>query len=228
MRHAIRSSRSTCIWLICCASHAVRSSKSRVYREPALAHGTPSYTSPQPGQYKRLSRHSITQRKPPRSSARQRLCSSSWRSWVWIRHDLGLEPVVVVVLVLVGPPRGEHPAGELETVFAEGLLLGEPVCVAAEVTLQVRPPHLALVGIEMAEAVPAVRDHDPGVARADQRVELLAVAMLGDLKERGGRGGRGPQRATLTAGPPSGLIDMHRALVQHPVLQLQVGASQCV
>jgi hypothetical protein len=30
----IRSSRSTCVWLICCASHAVRSSKSHVYRNP--------------------------------------------------------------------------------------------------------------------------------------------------------------------------------------------------
>ena len=36
----IRISRVTCVWLICCASHAVRSSKSRVYREPALAHGS--------------------------------------------------------------------------------------------------------------------------------------------------------------------------------------------
>jgi len=57
---------------------------------------------------------------------------------------------------------------------------------------------------------------------------LLSVAALGDLKERGGRGGRGPQRATLTAGPPAGLIDMHRALVQHPVLQLQVRAGERV
>ena len=48
-----------------------------MYREPALAHGTASYTSPQPGQYKRLSRHSITHRKPPRSSARQRLSRCS-------------------------------------------------------------------------------------------------------------------------------------------------------
>ena len=77
VRHAIRSSRSTCVWLICCASHAVRSSNSRVYREPALAHGTASYTSPQPAQYKRLSRHSITHRKPPRSSARQRFSRCS-------------------------------------------------------------------------------------------------------------------------------------------------------
>jgi hypothetical protein len=44
-----------------------------------------------------------------------------------------------VVLVLVGAPRGEDAAGELETVLAEGLLLAQAVGVAAEVTLEVRP-----------------------------------------------------------------------------------------
>jgi hypothetical protein len=86
---------------------------------------------------------------------------------------------------------------------------------------------LAVVGIEMAVAVPAVRDHDPTI-RADERVELLAVAVLGDLQERGARGGRGPQRAPLTAGPPAGLIDVHRALIEHPVLQVQVRAGERV
>ena len=133
-----------------------------------------------------------------------------------------------MVLVLVGAPGGEHVAGELEAVLAEGLLLGEPVGVAAEVALEVRPAHLAPVGVEMAVAVPAVGDHDPRVRGADQRVELLAVAVLGDLQERRARGGRGPQRAALTAGAPAGLIDMHRALVKHPVLQLQVRAGERV
>ena len=68
-----------------------------------------------------------------------------------------------MVLVLVGAPGGEHAAGELEAVLAEGLLLGEPFGVAAEVALQVRPAHLALVGVEMAVAVPAVGDHDPRI-----------------------------------------------------------------
>jgi len=113
-------------------------------------------------------------------------------------------------------------------VFAEGLLLAKPVGVAAEVTLDVRPAHLPLAGITMAKAVPAVRDHDPGVVGADERVELLTVAVLGDLQERRLRSGRGPQRAALTAGSPAGLIDVHRLLVQHPVLQLAVRASQCV
>jgi hypothetical protein len=40
---------------------------------------------------------------------------------------------------------------------------------------------LALVWVAVLEAVPAVRDHDPGVAGADERVELFAVAVLGDL-----------------------------------------------
>jgi hypothetical protein len=112
--------------------------------------------------------------------------------------------------------------------LAEGLLLAQAVGVAAEVALQVRPAHLPLVGVEMAVAVPAVRDHDPWIGGADQRVELLAVAVLGDLQERRLRGGRGPQRAALTARAPPGLIDMHRALIKHPVLQLTMWASQGV
>jgi hypothetical protein len=78
----------------------------------------------------------------------------------------------------------------------------------------------------MLVTVPAVRDDDPRIGRADERTELLAVAALGDLKERGGRGARAPQRAALAAGAPAGLIDRHRALVQHPVLQLAVRAGQ--
>jgi len=121
-----------------------------------------------------------------------------------------------------------HPAGELQAGLAEGLLLGHPVGVAAEVALQVRPAHLALVGVEMAVAVPTVRNDDPGIRGADERVEPLAVAVLGDLQERGARCRGGPQRAALAAGPPAGLIDVHRALIQHPVLQLHVRASERV
>ena len=77
----------------------------------------------------------------------------------------------------------------------------------------------------MAVAVPAVGDHDSWVG-ADQRVELLAVAVLGDLKERRARRGRGPQRATLTAGAPAGLINVNGALVKNPVLQLQVRTGE--
>jgi hypothetical protein len=39
---------------------------------------------------------------------------------------------------------------------------------------------LALVWVAVLEAVPAVRDHDLRIG-ADERVELLAVAVLGDL-----------------------------------------------
>jgi hypothetical protein len=52
------------------------------------------------------------------------------------RGDLGLEPVAVLMLVLVGAPGGAHLAGEREAVFAEGLLLAQTVGVAAEVALQ--------------------------------------------------------------------------------------------
>ena len=79
----------------------------------------------------------------------------------------------------------------------------------------------------MLVAVPAIRDDDPGVG-ADQRLELLAVAVLGDLEERRARGGQGPQRPAVTRGSPAGLIDVHRGLVKHPVVQLGVRAGERV
>ena len=125
-----------------------------------------------------------------------------------------------MVFVLVGAPRSKHATGELDALLAEGLLLGQAIGVAAEVALDVRPASLASGGVQMAVAVPAIGDHDPGVAGADQRVELLAVAVLGDLQEHGLWSGRGPQCTPSTPGAPAGLIDMYRVLVQHPVLQL--------
>src|SRR5918999_882857 len=122
------------------------------------------------------------------------------------------------MLVLVGAPAGEHAAGELEALFAEGLLLGEAFCVAAEVALHVRPAGLSAIGAEVLVAGPAVGDHDP-LEGADQRVELLAIAVLGDLKDRSIRGGHRPQRAGIPGGPPAGLIDMQRVLAANPVAQ---------
>ncbi len=90
--------------------------------------------------------------------------------------------------------------------------------MAAEVALEVRPAHLALVGVEMAVAVPAIGDHDPWVG-ADQRVELLVVAVLGDLHKHPAGGGRGPQRSLFANGSPAGLIDMHRSALPVPALQ---------
>jgi hypothetical protein len=54
------------------------------------------------------------------------------------RGDLGLEPVAVVVLVLVGAPGGEHILDERDALLTEGLLLSQAVGVAAEITSQVR------------------------------------------------------------------------------------------
>jgi hypothetical protein len=50
------------------------------------------------------------------------------------RRDLGVEPLAILVL-LVSAPGGEHAAGELESLLAEGHLLAEPFGVAAEVAL---------------------------------------------------------------------------------------------
>jgi hypothetical protein len=84
------------------------------------------------------------------------------------------------MLMLVGAPGREHTAGELEPLLAERRLLGQPVGVAAKGTLQVRPAHLPLVRVQVRKPVPTIRDHDPR-ERAEQRRELLAVAVLGDL-----------------------------------------------
>src|SRR5918999_1789762 len=72
------------------------------------------------------------------------------------RFDGGPEACAVLMLALVGAPRGEHAAGELKAVCAEGLLLGEPLAVAAKVALQMRPAHLQPARVQMLVAGPAV------------------------------------------------------------------------
>lgn len=51
------------------------------------------------------------------------------------------------MLVLVGARGGKHAAGEHQALLAKAFLLGEPFGVAAEIALQVRPAHLALVAV---------------------------------------------------------------------------------
>ncbi len=82
-------------------------------------------------------------------------------------------------------------AGELEAVLAEDLLLGQPFGVATEVAFDVRLAHLPPIGLQVLEADPTITDHDPGVG-ADQGLELLAVAVLGDRKEGRPRGAQSP------------------------------------
>ena len=64
--------------------------------------------------------------------------------------------IAVLMLVLVGAPGGEHAAGEPEAPLAEGLLLGQPFAMAAEVAVDVRPAHLAPVGFQVLKPVPAI------------------------------------------------------------------------
>ena len=99
-----------------------------------------------------------------------------------------------MVLVLVGAPGGEHLLGERDAFLAEGLLLAEAVGVATEVTLEMRPAHLALVGVEMAVAVPAVRDDDPRI--------LLPTSALNCSRL---------QCSAITKKPASGVVAVHRA-----------------
>ena len=53
--------------------------------------------------------------------------------------------------------------------------------MAAEIAIDVRPAHLPLVRVAVLKAIPAIGDDDPGIPGAHERVELLAIAMLGDL-----------------------------------------------
>jgi hypothetical protein len=61
---------------------------------------------------------------------------------------------------------------------------------------------------------------------ADQLVELLAVAALGELEDRRVWGGQRPQRAGIAGGPPTSLIDMERGLAENPVAQLAVRVGE--
>src|SRR5271165_6786251 len=131
------------------------------------------------------------------------------------------------MLALVGTPGAEYEAGQFQASFAEGLLLGESLGVAAEVALEMRPADLSAVGVEVLVARPAVRDHDPG-ERADQLVELIAVAALGDLEDRRSWCVHRPQRPRVSGGPPAGLVDMQRVLGVDPVPQLLIRARERV
>jgi hypothetical protein len=51
------------------------------------------------------------------------------------RRDLGLEPPAIVVLVRVSAPGGQHAAGELESLLAEGHRLAKPFGVTAEIAV---------------------------------------------------------------------------------------------
>jgi hypothetical protein len=53
------------------------------------------------------------------------------------RRDLGLQSGAVVMVVLVGAPRGEHLLGERYALLAEGPLLREPVGMFTEISLEV-------------------------------------------------------------------------------------------
>lgn len=99
-------------------------------------------------------------------------------------RQLDQQSDAVVMIVLVGAPGGEHAAGQLEALLAEGLLVGQALlAVAGEVALEVAPADLAALGVQVLIAGPAIRDHDSRVV-AGQRLELLAVAVLGNLKQR--------------------------------------------
>jgi len=77
----------------------------------------------------------------------------------------------------------------------------------------------------MLMAGPAVGDDDRREV-ADQLVELLAVAVRGDLKRRRVGRGQSRQRSRVARGAPAGLVDVQRLLGTDPVAQVGIRARQ--
>ncbi len=115
--------------------------------------------------------------------------------------------------------------GDLEAVAAELLLFGHALAVGGEVSEQVRPAELPLVGVEVVVAAPAVGADDPGEALAEQRPGLEAVTSGSDPEHRGLAGQRAPERAVAAGGLPAGLVDVDDRGCLDPLLEPVYGPA---
>src|SRR5450756_577143 len=105
-------------------------------------------------------------------------------------------------------PGGEQPCGDLKAGRAELLLGAEPLAVGGEVAHQVGPTELAPFRSEIVVGPPAVRAGDAGEVLAEQRLGLAAVTTLGDAEECRLPAEHAPERAPLSSGAPTGLVDV--------------------
>jgi len=125
------------------------------------------------------------------------------------RCDLAFEPGAV--LVFVGAVPGlEETARACEPLPAEGLLGRESFRVTREISLEMTPARLAAGGVAVVVGPPAVGAADAGELVAEQFLEAVAVAVLGDAEDRRFGAGRGRERAALAGGRPAGLVDVDR------------------
>src|SRR5450755_1331018 len=123
-------------------------------------------------------------------------------------------------------PDGEQSAGQLKARLTELFLGRESLAVKAEISLQMTPAGLSLLGIEQVIRPPAVGGHDPPKPGAEEFLEPIAATVLNDPEDRrpGGRGG--PHRAVLPGQIPPGLIDVDRPRPQHLAPETLVRAGE--
>ena len=100
------------------------------------------------------------------------------------RRHLGREPGAVLVLTERAPdrkqPLGEHDARLRRRAFCSA----SPSEWRREISLEVLPARLAALGVEVVIGPPAVRADDPLEVLADQLLQAVAVAVLGDPEDR--------------------------------------------
>ena len=116
--------------------------------------------------------------------------------------------------------------GDQEAAVAELFLFGHAFAVGGEVSEQVGPAELALGGVEVVVAAPAVRADDPGEALAEQRPGLEGVAAGRDPEDRGPAGEGAPECPVAAGGLPAGLVDVDDRGRLDPLLELRVGAGE--
>src|SRR6266516_5511498 len=119
--------------------------------------------------------------------------------------------MAIDILVLVEAVPGlEETARACEPLLAEGLLGGVSFRVTTEISLEMTPARLAAGGVDVVVGPPAVGAADAGELVAEQFLEAVAVAVLGDAEDRRLGGGRGPEGAAFAGGRPAGLVDVDR------------------
>src|SRR5262249_14534447 len=138
-----------------------------------------------------------------------------------------LQPGSVAVGVKVAR-GGEEVIGDPEAGGAELLLFGHAFAVSGEVAQEVGPAELALAGVEVVVAAPAVGADDAAEALAEQRPGLNATRPGRDPEDRAGVGQRAPEGAAVAAGLPAGLVDVDHRRLLDLLLEPGVRRGQCV
>ncbi len=153
--------------------------------------------------------------------------SSSCAEFGLDRRDLGLEPGAVVVLVLVGAPGGEHLPVSCRPCSPKVFCSPSPSAWRRKSRCRCDQHTWRCAGGRggcSRSSGQRSRSRDTSVpisALNCSRLQCSAIwknAASGVVAVHSAR--------PSPRGAPAGLIDMHRVLIQHPVLQLQMRAGQ--